>query len=742
MPSEYDIKPPPKAIWDPPPSTPTRSNGSNKNNSDDGPQHRQLDEDSTDRTIQWSNQAMRVQLWDTFRLARVILEEPVKTHRLTSHVILHAIRKVAEMKLKISVLQRERNDQIMMLEAQATAPTEMATSTQLEKDPERKQEDMSTSSAGLVTTPSTTSHPRGIRYQQSSGNGQHLEDIFNETPKDLEQYQRVSTVIKSKSSPGTTNTTCGSSVDSEALVNPVVDTDDEEQLVQVEALRREILSQPSLEHQSGPSFTAVVCAKSLSSNPASTADEYTKLLRLQSQKQHKEINSLLQSLDSKVQETSQSTTVQINALYAKLEDARSHYVQTLRQHDQRLQNVGPRPTATEARSARMAMVQSKRHQQEMDVMLSQLHDKVREMSEHTSEQIQALYEILQHAKIQQETVHVQALGNLQQQLHHQQQASKDHLNEIVLKYLQTEENLEQELAKTRERLQDQLYLVEEWEHKYHQLEATTIVSPADIQGVLDKVETLYTQLHTDPTKGKGDDKTRKVVALPRSEIAQVNQEVIALLSRLLKKNETKAPGLTMTPLPAEILDDLKKAKEKEAATLEELNFLLLQKEMLVEDTTKVTVEQYAEMTAQGNELYQKELTAILEAEGRRLQEIDSLEAELNHLAFLAVQIEECERDFHHQQEIHQQSLDELRALNQSSTAKIQALRNNLQQTVEEQVVKIVGEKVDTQLSAADLRIRELEQALAQRDAQLESTRLQLKMSQDRVRMLETTITSQ
>lgn len=49
-----------------------------------------------------SDKQLRVQLWDSFRLARVILGAPVKDKRRLSHKsILHAIRKVAEMRIQI-----------------------------------------------------------------------------------------------------------------------------------------------------------------------------------------------------------------------------------------------------------------------------------------------------------------------------------------------------------------------------------------------------------------------------------------------------------------------------------------------------------------------------------------------------------------------------------------------------------------------------------------------------------------
>ncbi len=55
-----------------------------------------------------SNKQLRIQLWDSFRLARVILGKPVKDKRKLSHKsILHAIRKVAEMKIQIIRMSEE-----------------------------------------------------------------------------------------------------------------------------------------------------------------------------------------------------------------------------------------------------------------------------------------------------------------------------------------------------------------------------------------------------------------------------------------------------------------------------------------------------------------------------------------------------------------------------------------------------------------------------------------------------------
>eukprot|EP00531_Pseudo-nitzschia_arenysensis_P006308 CAMPEP_0116145962 /NCGR_PEP_ID=MMETSP0329-20121206/16904_1 /TAXON_ID=697910 /ORGANISM="Pseudo-nitzschia arenysensis, Strain B593" /LENGTH=807 /DNA_ID=CAMNT_0003641665 /DNA_START=52 /DNA_END=2475 /DNA_ORIENTATION=+ len=55
-----------------------------------------------------NDKQLRIQLWDSFRLARVILGKPVKDKRKLSHKsILHAIRKVAEMRIQIIHMSEE-----------------------------------------------------------------------------------------------------------------------------------------------------------------------------------------------------------------------------------------------------------------------------------------------------------------------------------------------------------------------------------------------------------------------------------------------------------------------------------------------------------------------------------------------------------------------------------------------------------------------------------------------------------
>jgi hypothetical protein len=72
------------------------------------------------------------------------------------------------------------------------------------------------------------------------------------------------------------------------------------------------------------------------------------------------------------------------------------------------------------------------------------------------------------------------------------------------------------------------------------------------------------------------------------------------------------------------------------------------------------------------------------------------------------------------------------------------LQGDVQHAINQQAAKVQGgiKEMSSQISAADLRILELERALAKRDANLASVKSELQLSQERVKLLESAISSQ
>ncbi|KAL3918209.1 MAG: hypothetical protein SGILL_004344, partial [Bacillariaceae sp.] len=502
--------------------------------------------------------------------------------------------------------------------------------------------------------------------------------------------------------------------------------DDDEDAVG--ALRRGILSKPGVGGKPLPpvfeetSTTEASTVTSTAVKPPSVVDEYHAFLRQQSLEQHEEIETMLRILDDKVQVTSETTSTELRALHKKLTDAQIKQAENLKRQEISLKS-SPRSTTADIREARKARQDTKKQQDEINVMLATLHEKVKQTSEHTSSQIKELYETLQEAKIQQETTHNQAMGELKQQMQEKEAAQKAHLDAIVLQYLRQQEELQEELLASEEHLVSKEGEVEAWKGRYQQLESMT-VTPADAHLVLKKVQAV---------------ESSKRSATSSKSVSEVNQEVIALLSRLTQRKEHNDNQHD------DFFQQLEAAKRKEAETLDELDFLKLQKELLVQDTTEVSAQEYEDLAAVEKKKFKEELAAILEAEGHRREEMDELEVELTHLAFLAVQLEECEKEFREQQALYQASLKDLKMQNETSTTKLLELQRGVHESIEQQASKGKeggGKKGASPLSAADLRIRELERALADRDVDLANTKSELQLSQERVKLLESAISSQ
>eukprot|EP00980_Cylindrotheca_fusiformis_P008066 scaffold1717_cov117-Cylindrotheca_fusiformis.AAC.17 len=91
--------PPPKAIWDP-------DSGDEGEGTKDTVSLTSASDGASHPSPHMDAVQLRVQLWDSYRLARIILGVPVKTFNLKSKTILNAIRAVAEMKVELIHLNK------------------------------------------------------------------------------------------------------------------------------------------------------------------------------------------------------------------------------------------------------------------------------------------------------------------------------------------------------------------------------------------------------------------------------------------------------------------------------------------------------------------------------------------------------------------------------------------------------------------------------------------------------------
>eukprot|EP00539_Tryblionella_compressa_P016891 CAMPEP_0178843296 /NCGR_PEP_ID=MMETSP0746-20121128/16061_1 /TAXON_ID=913974 /ORGANISM="Nitzschia punctata, Strain CCMP561" /LENGTH=782 /DNA_ID=CAMNT_0020506881 /DNA_START=70 /DNA_END=2418 /DNA_ORIENTATION=- len=715
MPSEYDLQAPPKSIYNP--SSSRRSDGGEPGDE------------------MMSDAAMRVQLWDSFRLARIILGKPVKSRRLSNHVILHAIRKVAEMKLHISKLERDvddDDDDAFFRPAIATPLSDDSSSAPVRRDAasiKREKEQRLKAYNSKRSTALQHQHDMAMEaLQYEVGSSEQNGDADNL----MNLHSQGSGILSSGSQETASSTPLVSMSSSYSNMDALAEEDNDDD-DPVAVLRRQILSQPDdAPPRTKKVGTLTSTAASLPAKP--TLDDYSNLLRKQSQEQHEEIETMLKNLHEKLQETSSSTTLKIQALHKKLADAQSQHQAALRQQQHpspQQQQQSQRMRSTKAAAVRnprlLQQVSSQRQHREIESMLNHLHDKVRETSEHTSTQIQALHETLANAKEQQEVIHQRAIGDMKQRFNDQQEQQRAHLDSIVLQYLQAQEDLEKELDECRKKVNVQAKELLDWKRKYYRLEGLAMASK-DAKRVLKMVTDL--EAAQDAAKKPSAVRSRRGAAPNPAKVSEVHREVISLLSRMTQWTEMQG---AQNP---DLAKHLKMAKEKEVQTMDHLDFLKLQRRLLEEETSKVSPEQYDDLLTMEQERFQKEIDIILEAEELRMDEIEDLEMQLTHLAFLAVQVEEYEKDFLQHQKKHERSLKEIRELSQATAEKLSALQRSVEQTVKKSAAKVRGASPDTTVSAAELRIRELEEALAQKTEELGQTKAQLVLSEERVRALE------
>jgi hypothetical protein len=289
-----------------------------------------------------------------------------------------------------------------------------------------------------------------------------------------------------------------------------------------EDLRRKMLTQqPCLQHDALGKPMSQKPPSSLSSKPS--MDEYHAFLRQQSQEHHKEVESMLRSLDSKVHESSQSTASKLKDLHKKLADVQLKQAKNLQQQEQQLKS-SPRSSTLEIKNALLTGQQSKKQHDEISTMLAIIHAKVHQTSAHTSAQIQQLYKTLEPATLQQETIHNNAMGDVARQIQEQDRAQKAHLEAVIWQYLKQQVELEEQLKESQNLLQQVESNLQILTQKYQQLEGIA-VTPAEAQQVFENVMARAVEMQQCGLLEQGKRKSTTATGKKGQQILKVNQEL-------------------------------------------------------------------------------------------------------------------------------------------------------------------------------------------------------------------------
>ena len=197
-------------------------------------------------------------------------------------------------------------------------------------------------------------------------------------------------------------------------------------------------------------------------------------------------------------------------------------------------------------------------------------------------------------------------------------------------------------------------------------------------------------------------------------------------------------------------ESLRVARKKEEDSKEELLHMRLQEEILDEET-KIPPEDWREQMSAERAAYKFEMSEIMSREEARFIEMEQLEVHLTQLAFLAVAIEDLQKEAKENQKRHNMRIIKKRTKQETTRKRVEGLQSEVQEIIDQQrltlselskssgkrsnVATKVSSELTTQLDNIS-RLRRLEAELAKRDEELLKTKKELRLSQQRVLQLE------
>jgi hypothetical protein len=351
--------------------------------------------------------------------------------------------------------------------------------------------------------------------------------------------------------------------------------------------------------------------------------------------------------------------------------------------------------------------------------------------EATSQQTQSKFQALQS---QMDSTNSNS-NNLEKKLKTRQNLHGIELQADQARHMQQVMDMSGMLESYQEQVERQQELLIETTAKYEDLASIAVTSP-QAREVLEAIGTLNDPNITDE----------------RGE--QVQIQVVELLKRMAIMHSRQEREMWQLELT------LAGAQKKEAETESELKHLGLQMGMLSEETH--AGEEWLELMNQQRLAYKQEISAIIRREEKRLLEMEYLEVRLTELSFVAVELEDSQKELKENQQVHTKEVGKAQTFQQATSQKLQALHEQVDQVMKQQAEALETLSKSTAAGAghantlvarpeqpedADIqklkgklqdeeRLHQLERQLAQRDEELLKTRQELYAQQQRVQELE------
>lgn len=625
---------------------------------------------------------LRIQLWDAYRLVRIILGTPIKSFSLRGKTILQSIRKVAEMKLELIRLEKE----LRMAKVRAKQPRyhTMDSDDTLET-PQTQQGGSKTLHEHIqahVQSPTMispdrahernnrclTTPPRGKPTALSSPFDQKFDLMQTKYEQLTVTHDQTMKALQSQLSAIKTQ------LESTSLENKESETEDSES------------KKSSIKNARGP-FKGWNMVK----------------------RRRKPINRA-------------EDTMQAVAAVAK-----SHCIQDQTPEELQLRMVLAKPSnAIRAKRAKELTPADER--KKLLHMVEQLMAEVETSSQETQLQFEALQQQLEaHQSGEMRSPFSLALSkdsDVQTQEQFQQRLQTTRVLHILeletckSKHIQQVVDLSGQLDAYQHQVDKQNTELQKWQKKYNHLEEMA-VTPEEAKDVLRDLETL------------------PLDATPE-EHGRVHAKVVRVLQRMAQLQTRQQREQRLMQMTRQL------AQTKEAESQSQLEDLMLQHELLTEDT-QVPPEVWAKQMGEQRRAFEREMREIYKREERRMRDMEIMEAQLTDLAFLAVEIEDLEKECRDANDEFSKKLAMAKKCVSSATPAIASLRSQVDQLLSEHRDVVQGLEASwngantihtLQGRLNDLTSDSPELLLQRRDEQLREAHDRLATSEARIRELE------
>lgn len=739
---------------------------------------------------------LRIQLWDAYRLARIILGTPIKSFSLRGKTILQSIQTVAEMKLELIRLETELQlwNQTMVVVGGGGGGSSTSTSgetstlisptnnhqqyppphyrtldddsqdthTETPKKANRHRSILSTSSLvdqlSMLPPPPpavTTSTPAAVAIVSPDKDDDHDDDstkrVTPTTPIWLSSHSTTTTNMK------------GIKQHYEQL-QETQDQTLQDFYTQLQEIKIHIMEEQQRVLPLGDKFQVVTTTKSgpIPQEPQEEDEVSHKGSSCGPTAAGGLLRRLRRKKSSRGARTHPSTTTTTKAqdtLQAVAAVAKEHDIQTQTKEELHLRTElhkplresipkqyrqkSPTQHSSLSSSSPTAIIAEER--KKLLQMIEDLMKKVEISSQETQLQFHALSKQLEaHSQgrtktttmINPKDANVHTPAQFQQRLQTVRTLHTLELETCQSKHRQQISDLEGQLEAYQHQVKKQNSQLMKWRQKYNRLEEV-LVAPEEAQEVLTELQGLSFDDDNDDNEEQEEEK-----ALVKAKVLHILQRMTQLQNKEVKEEKLRNQTRQL-------------AQAKEASSQSELEDLRLQHQLLKEDT-EVSPEEWEKQLGKQRRAFEREMKELFRREEQRLREMEVLEVQLTDLAFLAVEVEDLEQTCRETNEQYSQILGKAKQRLASTNPMIKALQAKTQQVRLSQrdvlqdletawASTSTGDELSPQLVTTlqtklrnhdDANANSTEWLLARRNEELKTTQAQLAERDSRIQELE------